>query len=103
MSITSGVIWLAYSKYAAIVSPAQAHGVLCVCGWTCVCAYMCAEWEQGHSWGLGFLSEHHLQASLYLIGKPTLARTATVFQDCVMISPFFPLLFYDYCIWHWLS
>lgn len=43
-----------------------------VCGWTCICAYMCAEWEQGHSWGLGFLSEHHLQAFLHLIVKPPL-------------------------------
>lgn len=43
-----------------------------VCGWTCICAYMCAEWEQGHSWGLGFLWEHHLQAFLHLIVKPPL-------------------------------
>lgn len=43
-----------------------------VCGWTCLCAYMYAEWEQGHSWGLGFLSEHHLQAFLHLILNPPL-------------------------------
>lgn len=38
---------------------------LCACGWTCICAYMCCEWEQGHCWGLGFLSDDLLQASLH--------------------------------------
>lgn len=32
-------------------------------GWSCICACMCAEWEQGHSRGHGFLSERHLYAS----------------------------------------
>lgn len=57
---------LIYSEYATIVFPLfffQHKPTLCVCGWTCICAYMCCEWEQRHRWGLGFLSEDLLQAS----------------------------------------
>ena len=56
---------------------------LCVCGWTCICAYMCAEWEPGHSWGLGFLSEHHLQAFLHLIVKPPLTDSSAPLLSAV--------------------
>lgn len=54
---------------------------VCVCGRgrTCICAYMCAEWEQGHSWGLGFLSEKKKKTSsslfIHLIVKPPLCRS----------------------------
>lgn len=52
---------------------ALAHCALC--GWICICVYMCAEWEQGHRRGLGFLSEHHPQAVLHLIVKPPLVSS----------------------------
>lgn len=42
----------------------QHKPTLYACGRTCICAYVCCEWEQGHCWGLGFLSEDLLQASL---------------------------------------
>lgn len=46
-----------------------------VCVWVDLHMCMCAEWEQGHSWGLGFLSKHHLQAFLHLIVKPPLPNS----------------------------
>lgn len=80
--IIPGLIWFAYSKKKKKMlllffstSPRR------VCGWTCICAYMCAEWEQGHSWGLGFLSEHHLQASLHPTGEPPLYSMSSLLSD----------------------
>lgn len=70
-------------------------------GWTCICAYMCAEWEQGHSWGLGFLSEHHLQASLRPTGEPRLCSMSSLLSDCsfFLVSYYYCLAF---CESHWL-
>lgn len=45
LRIITCVIWFAYSKCAAIVS--QHKPAMYVCGCTCICAYLCAEWEQG--------------------------------------------------------
>lgn len=71
----------------------------CACGWTCICAYMRAEWEQGHGRGLGSLSEHLLQASLRLIFllqhlKPVaLSFVLQLFghcTDCIFSSLYYP-------------
>lgn len=67
---------------------------LCACGWTCICAYMCSEWEQGHSWGLGFLSEHYLQASLQLIGKSSISACSVATPSFLISSYWAPCSLY---------
>lgn len=56
-----------------------------VCMWVDLHMCMCAEWEQGHSWGLGFLSKHHLQAFLHLIVKPPLTNSGDLLLSMVSL------------------
>lgn len=60
---------------------------VCVCGRgrTCICAYMCAEWEQGHSWGLGFLSEKKKE-NVFKPFYPSHCKTSALPQLCVGLA-----------------
>lgn len=61
---SADLLWICCCCFLGVFFPLfffQHKPTLCVCGWTCICAYMCCEWEQGHCWGLGFVSEDLLK------------------------------------------